>query len=167
MFLNLKNIVDGYLVQKRSGNGHRHCRQEGEKAKRSNFVFGMQCELKNITLTSGEHHVVKREELLEAVLQNAYASAEMMPKSLIDEIYEKLYPLTQVGEIQKNKHIENIRKRYEKPVSSTKLPETQDKICPRCGGKLVLKVAKRGNYAGNKFYGCKNYPECKYIENIM
>lgn len=133
----------------------------------SYIVFGMQCELKNITLTSGEHHVVKREELLEAVLQNAYASAEMMPKSLIDEIYEKLYPLTQVGEIQKNKHIENIRKRYEKPVSSTKLPETQDKICPRCGGKLVLKVAKRGNYAGNKFYGCKNYPECKYIENIM
>lgn len=65
----------------------------------------------------------------------------------------------------KNKHIENIRKRYEKPVSSTELVEAQEKKCPRCG-ELVLKVAKKGNYAGNKFYGCKNYLGRKYIENI-
>lgn len=30
--------------------------------------------------------------------------------------------------------------------------------CPRCGGKLVL---RQGSYG--TFYGCSNYPKCKYI----
>lgn len=132
----------------------------------SYIVFSIRCELKKITLTSDEHHVVKRENLLEAVLQNASVSTGKMPKSIINKIYEKLYPLTQVGELEKKEHIETIKKRYEKPVLSKTITETQDKKCPRCGGKLVLKVAKRGNYAGSKFYGCANYPGCKYIENI-
>lgn len=29
--------------------------------------------------------------------------------------------------------------------------------CPRCGGKLIL---RKGRYG--KFYGCSNYPKCKY-----
>ena len=33
-----------------------------------------------------------------------------------------------------------------------------DNICPNCNIPLVLKTSK----AGNKFYGCSNYPTCKY-----
>ena len=29
--------------------------------------------------------------------------------------------------------------------------------CPRCGGRLVLRSVKYG-----EFYGCSNYPSCKY-----
>ena len=39
-------------------------------------------------------------------------------------------------------------------------------ICPRCGGRLVLRTAKRGAYAGNQFLGCSNYPHCRYIRNL-
>lgn len=38
--------------------------------------------------------------------------------------------------------------------------------CPLCGGKLVLRTARRGLNSGNQFYGCSNYPKCKYIKNI-
>ena len=38
--------------------------------------------------------------------------------------------------------------------------------CPKCGGTLVLRTATRGSNAGNQFYGCSNYPKCKYIQNI-
>lgn len=38
--------------------------------------------------------------------------------------------------------------------------------CPRCHGKLVLRTATRGTNAGNQFYGCSNYPKCKYVQNI-
>lgn len=31
-------------------------------------------------------------------------------------------------------------------------------ICPRCGGELVY---RQGRYGG--FYGCSNYPKCRYI----
>ena len=39
-------------------------------------------------------------------------------------------------------------------------------VCPRCGGKLVLRTAKRGDNKGNQFYGCSNYPKCRYIQNL-
>ena len=39
-------------------------------------------------------------------------------------------------------------------------------ICPRCGSKLVLRTAKKGDNAGNQFYGCSAFPKCRYIKNI-
>lgn len=41
-----------------------------------------------------------------------------------------------------------------------------DLVCPRCGGKLVLRTAKRGENKGRQFYGCSNFPKCRYIQNI-
>ena len=32
-------------------------------------------------------------------------------------------------------------------------------ICPQCGGRLVVRSSRYG-----EFVGCENYPECKYIE---
>lgn len=34
-------------------------------------------------------------------------------------------------------------------------------LCPRCGGALVL---RQGKYSA--FYGCRNYPKCRYTQNI-
>lgn len=39
-------------------------------------------------------------------------------------------------------------------------------ICPKCGSKLVLRTAKKGDNAGNQFYGCSNFPKCRYIKNL-
>lgn len=132
----------------------------------SYIVFSIRCELKNITLTSGNHFVVKRENLLEAVSRNVAASNMRMTKSLIDEVYKKLYPLTQVDEAKKTLHIEHIKNRYEHPATIRTASESQDRKCPQCGGELVLRVAKKGDFTGNKFYGCNNYPKCKYVQNI-
>lgn len=43
------------------------------------------------------------------------------------------------------KHTENLEEKVETP-------------CPKCGGEIVLKRTKKGK----PFYGCKNYPRCKY-----
>ena len=46
-------------------------------------------------------------------------------------------------------------------------PDIQNESkCPICNGKLVLRTATKGKNAGNNFYGCCNYPKCKYIKNI-
>ena len=34
--------------------------------------------------------------------------------------------------------------------------------CPKCGGTLVLRTAKRGDKAGQQFYGCQKYPGCRF-----
>ncbi len=41
-----------------------------------------------------------------------------------------------------------------------------EKICPKCGKKLVLREAKRGAHIGEKFFGCSGYPACRYIEKL-
>ncbi len=35
--------------------------------------------------------------------------------------------------------------------------------CPLCASPMVLRTAKKGQYAGSQFYGCSKYPECKGI----
>lgn len=44
--------------------------------------------------------------------------------------------------------------------------EIETIICPRCGANLVLRTAKKGYKVGTKFYGCSNYPKCRFIKNI-
>ena len=41
-----------------------------------------------------------------------------------------------------------------------------EKICPRCGAKLVLRTAKKGEHIGNQFWGCSGFPKCRYTEQI-
>lgn len=41
-----------------------------------------------------------------------------------------------------------------------------DMKCPLCGGLLALRTAKKGKNAGQQFYGCSNYPKCKFIKKV-
>jgi DNA-binding helix-hairpin-helix protein with protein kinase domain len=38
--------------------------------------------------------------------------------------------------------------------------------CPRCGSKMVKRLAKRGRNAGSYFWGCSRYPTCRGTRNI-
>ena len=46
-----------------------------------------------------------------------------------------------------------------KLVSKRDLIKETEKICPKCGASLLMRWSRYG-----KFYGCSNYPKCKYIE---
>ncbi|MCK5255214.1 MAG: type I DNA topoisomerase, partial [Deltaproteobacteria bacterium] len=41
------------------------------------------------------------------------------------------------------------------------ISEETDEICPQCGANLVIKLGRYG-----KFYGCKGYPQCRYIRPL-
>ena len=45
------------------------------------------------------------------------------------------------------------------------LPNKQsaEPICPKCGSPLVPRVSKKGKHQGEKFWGCSNFPNCRYI----
>jgi len=49
------------------------------------------------------------------------------------------------------------------PAEINKSQETAN-LCPDCGGELVLRVARHGKNAGNKFWGCSNFPKCKFTK---
>ena len=49
-----------------------------------------------------------------------------------------------------------------RPMATTSQPVARS--CPRCGGELVLRTAKRGPNAGGRFWGCSSYPKCRHTE---
>ena len=55
---------------------------------------------------------------------------------------------------------ENLQKKY-KEISKKDLIEKTEKICPKCGAPLLIRLGKFG-----KFYACSNFPKCKYTENL-
>lgn len=74
-----------------------------------------------------------------------YTTSEM------DYIYRMLINASQ-SNVTQREHIENIRSTQD---------EIKNNICPRCRGNLVLKDGKYG-----KFYGCSNYPRCKFTKKL-
>lgn len=56
---------------------------------------------------------------------------------------------------------------YNISTESAVINETPILKCPKCNGELVLRTAKRSENKGNAFYGCSNYPKCKYIQEYI
>jgi len=52
-----------------------------------------------------------------------------------------------------------------KPVTtpSTSREEMTIPKCPKCGSEMMLRTAKSGSNVGDKFWGCRNYPNCRGI----
>ena len=54
------------------------------------------------------------------------------------------------------KHVNEI-----KEAKYVKKQKEKSGMCPKCGGALVLRKGKYG-----KFYGCSNYPKCRYTAPV-
>ena len=73
-----------------------------------------------------------------------------------DEVY-KIISQIESGRLSKTfkthrEHVKHVRNTVEENKN----------ICPKCGAKLILRTAKKGPNTGSQFYGCSNYPKCKY-----
>ena len=132
------------------------------------IVFSERCTLKKIEVRNPNIHVIKRDEVNRAVGSISKRIGVLIAQSRVDEIYAQLYPFTQVSDEVKNKHIADINNVHAGQVivqSECKDEIEKKMVCLRCGGKLVQRTAKKGMHEGNQFYGCTNYPKCRYIRN--
>ena len=127
--------------------------------------------MKNIKTISEEHCVVNRYHLLAAVRHNIAKTGGQLSREKIDSLFEILYPLTQIDEAVKMAHIKNIQQKtqdgFSKPAPvAVVMPKTEEPVCPRCGEKLVIRIAKKGERQGKQFWGCSNFPKCRYTEEM-
>ncbi|MEK8180764.1 NERD domain-containing protein [Flavobacterium buctense] len=67
-----------------------------------------------------------------------------------ENIYRKINALNRIATYDKRQHIKAIKKRIEKRENSIR-----ENNCPQCGGGLILRTGKFGD-----FLGCSNYPKC-------
>lgn len=67
----------------------------------------------------------------------------------------------------KKKHVQDIVDAHSDDKMTVNISDGEgETICPKCGGRLVLRMSKSGAYAGSQFWGCSNYPKCRYIKNM-
>lgn len=74
----------------------------------------------------------------------------------VDSIYDEIVAINQASASIRKKHsrsIINAQERKFEAISSGR--------CPRCGGKLEIRSGRYGD-----FYGCSNYPTCRFTMPI-
>ncbi len=146
------------------------------------IVFSERCELKKTPEDTTDLIICKRDELNRKIKGLWEKLPDVLTELDIEITNDLLFELTNVTEAEKQAHVERIKRRTSKYVSnsaanedipvpneSTENTNTQHtgdvRICPRCGCQLVLRTARKGANAGNQFYGCSNFPKCRYIQN--
>ena len=180
------------------------------------IVFADRCTLKRIEIKSPDVRIVNRYSVA-AVISSIFnqSSNVVLNDYEIVELYDKLYPYSQVDVSIKIKHIDKIQdgiysptvshqirsNEYTETVQPVEIANTElsamDSIsnakieskvemeaqpvdlstqysshilknpkCPKCGSDLVLRTATRGANIGKQFYGCSNYPRCRYLQNL-
>jgi hypothetical protein len=171
------------------------------------IAFSDRCTLMNVNIKYSKVSVVNRYQVY-GIVSSIYENnlEDVLTNEQINEIYNIIYPYTQVDDVARQKHIDNINNKIrgnnnnvisvpvdentpqsedvnsteeiieikndlENPVEESNDIDNVDNkdgkdtlICPECGAKLVLRLAKYGEHAGEEFYGCSNYPRCKYIQ---
>lgn len=85
-----------------------------------------------------------------------YAISQYDHKQLTAEqvqtIVQKLQNINIVDKKQREMHVRNVRQSL-----NEKEYKIENGICPRCGGRLIRRSGTYGS-----FYGCSNYPKCKF-----
>jgi len=56
---------------------------------------------------------------------------------------------------------QGIRSSWKVSVAKDDGKRVGDVLCPDCGALMAVRYARRGDKAGNRFYGCTRYPDCK------
>lgn len=122
------------------------------------IVFSDRCTFKDLML-NGDVRVIHRFDVADTVARICSATYDrVLTATDIAELYRKLYPYTQVSEAEKIAHAYDVQ--------NDRQNDSYCRRCPRCGGRLVIRTASRGVNAGNKFFGCSNFPRCRYTENL-
>lgn len=52
------------------------------------------------------------------------------------------------------------------PIAQPAPTVSTEALCPSCNSKLVIRKARRGAHAGQEFYGCSSFPNCRYTRDI-
>ena len=113
-------------------------------------VFNNEADL-NVNVT--QHIVVNRCNLYDAIVQyQQVVISEELKQRIIARINEHLT----FGKEAVKEHKQLVHQRQYQQEA-----KIEHGICPRCGGRLVLRNGKFG-----QFYGCSNYPRCKFTMNV-
>ena len=99
-------------------------------------------------------HVINMHQLKSHILSY---TKEIFSSEQAIGIYNYLHTMDTIGDnLDKDVHVNNVRNSLE-----TQNETISHGKCPRCGGNLIL---RKGRYG--EFYGCSNYPKCRFTADL-
>ena len=110
----------------------------------SYIVFSERCSLKRVPADTDQVIIVRRPDMLKKLRAQLRSSVNLYSPEEITQLVQKLQPLTNKSEAEKQQHVDDIKEK-----------------CPFCGSELVL---RRGKYG--QFWGCSTYPKCKFTRPL-
>lgn len=112
------------------------------------IIFIRRCKLKVDTTT-----VVLYEDQLSQYIKSR---PKVLTIEQIDKICQRISEIQITDEQTIKDHADNVQyyRKYKENL-------IDNEICPRCHGKLIKRNGKNGS-----FYGCSNFPKCRYTKNI-
>lgn len=114
------------------------------------IAFSSDAEVKvNASSATITHIVYIRSEILRH-------STQMMTREQMQQVYQLLKEGNVDGLAERFMHVGQVNGHIR-----TRQQHILRKICPQCGGELKLKQGPHG-----RFYGCYNYPRCRYTTNV-
>ena len=114
-------------------------------------VFSGNGKLKNVT---SEFPVIYTNRLLKTIKEfNKY---ELISYNQMESISLKLNSLNLTGRKENRKHTRLVKQKIREQRKNER-----HKVCPKCGNELIKRNGKYG-----RFYGCSNFPKCKFTLNI-
>ena len=87
--------------------------------------------------------------------------------SYLNNFKEKIIPDDEVHRIVKilEQHLLESKLTSSDHVHSLEDRHNSKTTCPKCGGGLVMRTARKGSKEGSTFLGCMNYPQCRFTRN--
>lgn len=114
-------------------------------------VFAGSGKLKKIT---SELPVIYTNKLIRTIKNQN--EQENLSDNQIKLIADKLQQLNIIDRKENRNHTKQVKQQISRREKKEKL-----KICPKCGKDLVKKKGKYG-----RFYGCQNFPKCRYTLKV-
>lgn len=121
-----------------------------EEAFRSYIVFSERCTLRKVPADTSAYHICQRQHLVKLLRKDVEGRERCFPNAQFGVLATRIGCLVAVSTDEaKSEHVEQVQR-----VSA-------GEVCPRCGGTLV---SRKGRYG--EFIGCSNYPKCRYTRNV-
>ena len=88
-------------------------------------------------------------------------------KSFIEPVFNGDEVIDIIDEIEKGRLTPSFRTNRQHVAHVKNIIEAKynERNCARCGQEMVLRITKKGQNAGNEFWGCSAFPKCRYVVN--
>lgn len=108
----------------------------------SYIVFSERCTLKSVPDDTPDYTIVQRPQMLKSLRKMLACLPVIYSAEDVHQLAELLGQTQSFDGEKEMQHIEDIKNK-----------------CPYCGGELVVRKGKYGD-----FWGCSNYPKCKFTK---